>query len=59
MTEQFRHKKSLGQHFLKDQNIIRKIADSSEIEPEEKIWEIGPGKGVLTAEILKRNNNLT
>ncbi|MFO7896713.1 MAG: 16S rRNA (adenine(1518)-N(6)/adenine(1519)-N(6))-dimethyltransferase RsmA [Candidatus Cloacimonadales bacterium] len=57
--QEFRHKKSLGQHFLKDQNIIRKIADSAEIEPEEKIWEIGPGKGVLTAEILKRNNNLT
>jgi 16S rRNA (adenine1518-N6/adenine1519-N6)-dimethyltransferase len=59
MTEQFRHKKSLGQHFLKDQNIIRKIADIAKIEPAEKIWEIGPGKGVLTAEILKRNNNLT
>jgi 16S rRNA (adenine1518-N6/adenine1519-N6)-dimethyltransferase len=59
MGKEFRHKKSLGQHFLKDQNIIRKIADVAEIKPEEKIWEIGPGKGILTEELLKRSKNLT
>lgn len=55
----FRHKKSLGQHFLKDKNIIRKIADIAEIEPGEKVWEVGPGKGILTEELLKRDAELT
>ncbi len=59
MNKEFKHKKSLGQHFLKDQNIIRKIADVAEIKPNEKIWEIGPGKGVLTKELLTRSKNLT
>ena len=42
-----RAKKSLGQHFLTDQNIARKIAGSIEGEPA-LVIEIGPGMGVLT-----------
>ena len=59
MVKEFKHKKSLGQHFLKDQNIIRKIAEIAKIEKDENLWEIGPGKGVLTAELLKYSKNLT
>ncbi len=55
----FRHKKSLGQHFLKDANIVRKIAKIAEISPNEKVWEIGPGSGVLTEELLKYDCDLT
>ena len=46
-------KKSLGQNFLIDKNIIRKIIDLSQIE-NKNILEIGPGKGALTEEILLR-----
>ena len=50
----FHHKKSLGQHFLKDKNIIRKIVDLAEIKQGEAVWEVGPGKGILTEELVKR-----
>jgi 16S rRNA (adenine1518-N6/adenine1519-N6)-dimethyltransferase len=58
MTD-FHHKKSLGQHFLKDKNIIRKIVDLAEIQPDEPVWEIGPGMGILTEELLHRKAKLT
>lgn len=41
-------KKSLGQHFLKDQNIARKISEQLSGEGYSSILEIGPGTGVLT-----------
>ena len=47
-------KKSLGQNFLVDQNIIKKIVNSVNIA-NRNILEIGPGKGALTNEILKKN----
>ena len=46
-------KRSLGQNFLIDKNIINKILKLSEIK-NNHIVEIGPGKGALTDEILKR-----
>ena len=46
-------KKSLGQNFLIDTNIINKILDLSKIK-DENILEIGPGTGNLTSQILKR-----
>ena len=48
-----RAKKSLGQNFLIDQNIIKKIINSIDIFNKD-VLEIGPGKGALTVEILKR-----
>ena len=47
-------KKSLGQNFLIDRNIIRKIINLINIK-NKNIIEIGPGKGALTEEILKKN----
>ncbi|HPR18012.1 MAG TPA: 16S rRNA (adenine(1518)-N(6)/adenine(1519)-N(6))-dimethyltransferase RsmA [Candidatus Cloacimonadota bacterium] len=58
MTD-FHYKKSLGQHFLKDKNIIRKIVDIAAIQPDEPVWEVGPGMGILTEELLTRQANLT
>ncbi len=55
----FHHKKSLGQHFLKDKNIIRKIVNIAGVQENEQVWEIGPGKGILTEELLNRNCKLT
>ena len=45
-------KKSLGQNFLIDKNIIRKIVNFVKINNKD-IIEIGPGKGALTSEILR------
>ena len=47
-------KKSLGQNFLIDRNILEQIVDTVEIANKE-ILEIGPGSGNLTSHILKKN----
>ncbi len=47
-------KKSLGQNFLIDQNIINKIINIIDIK-NKSVLEIGPGTGNLTLEILKKN----
>ena len=47
-------KKSLGQNFLIDQNILKKIVSLVRIE-EKSVLEIGPGTGNLTSYILKNN----
>ena len=47
-------KKSLGQNFLIDKNIINKIVNSIEIN-NKNIIEIGPGLGALTEKILSKN----
>jgi 16S rRNA (adenine1518-N6/adenine1519-N6)-dimethyltransferase len=41
-------RKRLGQHFLVDPNIVRKIVALAELRPDETVFEIGPGRGVLT-----------
>ena len=46
-------KKSLGQNFLIDKNIILKIINLTKIK-NKNIIEIGPGKGALTEKILKK-----
>jgi 16S rRNA (adenine1518-N6/adenine1519-N6)-dimethyltransferase len=48
-------KKSLGQHFLKDHNIARKIAGSLTGIGYNNILEIGPGMGILTRYLLDNN----
>ena len=45
-------KKSLGQNYLADSNIIKKIINITNIN-NKNVLEIGPGKGALTREILK------
>ncbi len=47
-------KKSLGQHFLKDQNIIRKIIVAFEPDEKSSCIEIGPGTGALTTYLLEK-----
>jgi 16S rRNA (adenine1518-N6/adenine1519-N6)-dimethyltransferase len=48
-----RAKKHLGQHFLKDQNIAQKIAETLTGHGYDTVLEIGPGMGVLTEFILQ------
>jgi 16S rRNA (adenine1518-N6/adenine1519-N6)-dimethyltransferase len=47
-------KKSLGQHWLKDRQVLASIADAAEITPLDTVLEIGPGLGTLTSELLRR-----
>ena len=48
-----RAKKSLGQHFLIDSGVLRKIVEAAELSPQDTVIEVGPGLGVLTAELTK------
>ena len=50
-----RAKKHLGQHFLKDEQIAQNIADSLTENGYKNVLEIGPGMGVLTKYILKKD----
>ncbi|MFT4684124.1 MAG: 16S rRNA (adenine1518-N6/adenine1519-N6)-dimethyltransferase [Flavobacteriales bacterium] len=50
-----RAKKHLGQHFLKDEGIAQNIADALTLKGYENVLEIGPGMGVLTKYILKKD----
>ena len=52
--EKVRAKKHLGQHFLNDENIAQKIADSLTLDGYTHVLEIGPGMGVLTKYLLEK-----
>ncbi|MGN1255790.1 MAG: 16S rRNA (adenine(1518)-N(6)/adenine(1519)-N(6))-dimethyltransferase RsmA [Bacteroidaceae bacterium] len=49
-----RPKKQLGQHFLTDQEVARRIADTVDACPDLPILEVGPGMGVLTQYLLPK-----
>jgi 16S rRNA (adenine1518-N6/adenine1519-N6)-dimethyltransferase len=49
-----RPKKSLGQNFLIDQNLVRKLVDASGVGTGSLVLEVGPGTGTLTEELLTR-----
>jgi 16S rRNA (adenine1518-N6/adenine1519-N6)-dimethyltransferase len=46
-------KKSLGQHFLKDDNICKQIVETVAAEKAEQLLEVGPGGGAITKYLLK------
>lgn len=47
-------KKSLGQNFLIDHNLIRRLVDASGVGAGDLVLEVGPGTGTLTEELLDR-----
>ena len=49
----FKIKKSLGQHFLKDEVVIQKIIDALAQDPYTNLLEVGPGGGALTKQLIK------
>ena len=53
-----RPKRQLGQNFLADPNIVRKIIEACNITPEESVLEIGPGQGVLTRYLVEKTKNV-
>ena len=52
----FKIKKSLGQHFLKDETIIKKIIDAVKDDPFINLLEVGPGGGALTKHLIQLPN---
>ncbi len=51
-------RKRFGQHFLVAETTLARIHDGLAIQPEHHILEIGPGRGELTAEILRATNHV-
>ena len=58
MIENVSPKKFLGQHFLIDENISKKIVNSFSLKEFDKIVEIGPGKGALTKYLFEFSDKL-
>ncbi|MFZ4572982.1 MAG: 16S rRNA (adenine(1518)-N(6)/adenine(1519)-N(6))-dimethyltransferase RsmA [Phycisphaerales bacterium] len=46
--------KSLGQNFLTDHNLIRKLVDAAAVRPGDTVLEVGPGTGTMTEELIAR-----
>ena len=57
MLENFEYKKSLGQNFINDDNIIKKMINNVDIDNNTLVIEIGPGAGVLSKEIIPKAKN--
>lgn len=51
-------KKALGQNFLTDHNMIRKLVDDAGVGENDRVLEIGPGTGALSVELLDRGAHL-
>lgn len=49
-------KKSLGQHFLKDETVSQRILAALEVHPPQRLLEVGPGGGALTKYLLQLKN---
>ena len=54
MMKQVRPKKNLGQHFLTDLTIARRIADTVDACPDIPVLEVGPGMGVMTRYLVEK-----
>ena len=54
MTAYARPRKSLGQHFLHDSRIVARIVGAAELTSEDAVLEIGPGRGILTRQLVRQ-----
>jgi 16S rRNA (adenine1518-N6/adenine1519-N6)-dimethyltransferase len=52
-------KKSLGQHWLRDREVLEYIARAAELTKDDTVLEIGPGLGTLTSELLRQAGQVT
>ena len=58
MNNKVHLKKTLGQNFLNDINIVNKIIEITDIPTNSLIIEIGPGSGMLTKKLVNFNSNV-
>ena len=58
LMEKFKHKKSLGQNFLKDEKVLNDIINAIDLQEDDLVIEIGPGQGALTKKLKEKNVNL-
>jgi 16S rRNA (adenine1518-N6/adenine1519-N6)-dimethyltransferase len=58
VTTHARAKKRLGQHWLVDRSVVRRIAEAAVIAPGETVIEVGPGRGALTEALAARASRL-
>lgn len=49
----------LGQHFLRDEEVLEAIMEAADVEPTDHVVEIGPGVGVLTELLLEKAKHVT
>ena len=45
-------RKRFGQHWLKDETVLEKILVAADLQPDDRVLEVGPGRGVLTQRLL-------
>lgn len=57
-TLEIRPNKGLGQNFLFEREIVRRLVDTLEVEATDRVLEIGPGLGILTEELLLHANEV-
>jgi 16S rRNA (adenine1518-N6/adenine1519-N6)-dimethyltransferase len=50
-------RRKLGQHYLVDQNIVRRIVEEAAIRPHEKVLEIGTGRGALSKALARQGKS--
>ncbi len=51
--------KALGQNFLHDRKIVRRIVDVADVDRDTHVLEVGPGLGILTSELIARAGSVT
>ena len=55
----FSMQKKFGQNFLINSEARKKLIDTLQVDENTSVWEVGPGLGAMTSEILERNAELT
>ena len=55
---QSRPRKSLGQHFLHDSRVVQRIVEAGELNSDDTVVEIGPGRGVLTRRLVQLSGHV-
>ena len=53
-TARVRLRKRLGQHLLNDPSVARRIVRAADLQPEDAVFEVGPGSGNLTVHLLEK-----
>src|SRR5579862_9740210 len=53
-----RKRRAMGQHYLVDDSVVRLILEASAIKRDERVLEIGTGRGTLTTELCKLSNRV-